>query len=80
MDLPDRITRAWMDALIDADLLSAESRLRETFFALERVQKAALGAKYDMMKGSNELLTAWDRWARVDNATRARGLHPRRKP
>jgi hypothetical protein len=79
MQLPERPTAAWIDSLTDYDLLLAESNMGETFFAMEREQKALLGAKYDLMRGDAELLAAWDRWSRVNTAARSRGLNPRRK-
>ena len=36
------------------------------------------GEAYALMRGSEELMLAWDRWTRVNGATRARGLHPAR--
>ena len=79
MELPDRITRTWMDTLPDDALLSIEQRLRDVFFTLEREQKARLGDRYSIMHAPTEVLTAWDRWTRVSTATRARGLHPHYK-
>jgi hypothetical protein len=79
MQLPERPTADWIDSLTDRDLLLAESRLHATFFALEREQKALLGAKYDLMRGPAELMAAWDHWTRVNTATRSRGLNPSRK-
>ena len=76
--LPKRITGEWIDSLEDESLLAAEARLHKIFFALEQEQKKLLGDKYDMMRGSEELLDAWGRWSRVSTAARARGLHLRR--
>ena len=79
MELPERPTAKWMDSLTDSDLLLAESSLHQAFFSLEREQKALLGDKYELMRGPAELMAAWDRWTRVNTATRSRGLNPRRR-
>lgn len=79
MKLPERITLGWLDSLVDADLIVAESTLREKFFALEHKEKARHGDEYDMMRGSEELLAAWDRWSRTSNEAVRRGIRVRRK-
>jgi hypothetical protein len=78
MKLPERITGDWMDSLENDRLLDAELSLHGVFSKLERAEKKRLGEKYDMMKGSPELLDAWGRWSRVNNEARVRGLHMRR--
>jgi hypothetical protein len=77
--VPDRIDGAWIDTLIDADLIDVESRLHSRFAVLERRQKRLRGHKYDLFSGPAELMDAWDRWSRVNNATRVRELTPRRR-
>lgn len=79
MTLPARITGDWMDSLTNDDLLVAESTLHQAFSALDREERARTGTKYELMRGPAELMSAWDRWSRVNTATRARGLHPRRR-
>jgi len=77
MQLPERITAGWINSLGDKDLMDAESRLHELFSRVERQQKKLRGSAYDLMRGPEPLLTAWQRWSMVSAATRARGLHPR---
>lgn len=76
--LPDRITRAWIDTLDNSALLLAESRLHKTFATMEKEQKKLRGSQYDLMRGPEDLLAAWDRWSRVSSETRNRGLQLRR--
>ena len=75
----DRIDGAWIDTLIDADLIDVEARLYSKFAVLERRQKKLKGQKYDLFLGPADLMDAWDRWSRVNNATRLRALTPRRR-
>ena len=79
MKLPERTTSAWIDSLVDERLLKAEAKLYAIFSGIEREQKALLGARYNMMSGPPTLLAAWDEWAPVNAAARARGLNPLRK-
>ena len=78
MILPDRITYDWMGTLDDDMLLTAERRLHEVFRDEEEGQRRRLGERYDLMRGPAELLSAWDRWSRVNSETRQRKLNPRR--
>jgi hypothetical protein len=77
--LPERITAEWLDSIDDADLILAESTLRQTFFALERKEKALQGDRYDMMRGSAEFMAAWGNWSLASNEAAHRGLRLRRK-
>ena len=77
--VPDRIDGAWIDTLIDDYLIDVESRLYARFAVLERRQKKLRGSKYDLFAGPADLMDAWDRWSRVNNATRVRELTPRRR-
>jgi hypothetical protein len=79
MTLPERITGEWLDSIEDADLILAESTLRQAFFALERKEKALQGGRYDMMRGSAEFMAAWGRWSLASNEAAHRGLRVRRK-
>jgi hypothetical protein len=78
MRIPGRITAMWIDSLTNDDLLLAETRLKKVFARMERVEKGRLGGAYDLMRGHAELMSAWDRWSRVNAAIRARGLTPTR--
>lgn len=75
--LPDRITAGWINTLGDTDLVDVEWRLHQAFSKVETEQKKILGASYQLMRGPEVLLRAWQRWSMVSSATRARGLHPR---
>ena len=78
MKLPQSITRQWLGTLTNDDLMDAESRLHQTLGVLERREKKARGAHYQLLRGPAELLAAWDRWSRVSQAARERGLQARR--
>ena len=78
MTVPERITQDWIGGLDDAGLLAAETSLRALFAAEETAHRRTVGARYDLMRGPAELIGAWDRWSRVNAATRARKLRPRR--
>ena len=78
MRIPGRITAMWIDSLTNDDLLLAETRLKKVFAVRERVEKGRLGGAYDLMRGDAELMSAWDRWSRVNSAIRTRGLTPNR--
>jgi hypothetical protein len=74
---PDIINMKWIDTLTDADLLDVESRLHEQLAVIERREKKAKGDKYLLFRGPADLLDAWDRWSRINAATRERSLKPR---
>ena len=76
--VPEQISRNWIDTLSDEDLVDVEARLHTKFSTLEKREKKARGARFDMMRASAELVDAWDRWSRLLNATRERSLIPRR--
>ena len=71
--VPETITLDWIVSLSDA-----ESRLRNALGTLERRERNVWGARYELMRGPADLLRAWDRWTRVNRATRERGLRPLR--
>ena len=79
MELPVRITADWMDTLADERLLDAESRLYVAFEALDRAERLARGARYELTRGPEALMSAWDRWSRVRSEARRRNLQPRRR-
>ncbi|MEX2177458.1 MAG: hypothetical protein WD801_02030 [Gemmatimonadaceae bacterium] len=74
--LPERISSTWIETLTDTDLLELEQRQRGRFDVLEKREKKLRGDKYNMMRGSAELMDAWDRWSRLSAATRYRSLTP----
>lgn len=76
--VPEQISRNWIDTLSDEDIVDVEARLHTKFATLEKREKKARGARFNMMQASAELLDAWDRWSRLLNATRERSLVPRR--
>ena len=79
MELPGRITGQWMDTLADDALLDAESTLYAAFAELDRAERSARGARYELTRGPEALMAAWDRWSRVSTETRRRGMQPRRR-
>ena len=78
MILPEKITYHWMGTLDDESLLAAELRLHEVFNDEEAVQRRLLGKRYELMRGPEVLITAWDRWSRVHTESRRRKLNPKR--
>jgi hypothetical protein len=78
MILPDKITYDWMGTLDNESLLAAELRLHEVFADEEAVQRRLLGQRYELMRGPEVLMTAWDRWSRVNTESRRRKLNPKR--
>lgn len=78
--VPETINQTWIETLADDDILDIERRLHAKFSVIERREKKLHGARYQLFKGSAELLLAWDRWSRVSNATRERSLRIRREP
>jgi hypothetical protein len=76
MELPNRIDARWIDSLADKQLLRAEHALHTTFSRREAEEKRLRGSAYVMLRGPEPLVSAWIRWAMVNNATRARGLQP----
>ncbi|MFL5576722.1 MAG: hypothetical protein ACJ79S_12215 [Gemmatimonadaceae bacterium] len=78
MRLPETINFRWIDGLADDALLTAETSLHKKFSTLQAAERKKRGAEFQLMRGSAELLLAWDRWSRVSSAARERGLHLRR--
>src|SRR4051812_6527976 len=76
--VPERINTEWIGTLSDADLIDVEARLHTKFAVLERREKTKRGASYQLCCSSPETMAAWDRWCRVNTATRGRSLNPRR--
>ena len=78
--VPERIDKAWIATLANDDLIDIEARLRTKFDVLDAREKKSRGNKYNLMRGPEDLVLAWDRWSRVCSAMRARTLLARRKP
>jgi hypothetical protein len=78
MILPERITYQWIGSLDNEALLTVEHDLKLAFATEETAHRRMVGDRYDLMRGPTELLSAWDRWSRVNTETRSRKLHPRR--
>jgi hypothetical protein len=76
--VPERISMVWIDTLTNEDLLDVEARVHARFSLLERREKKLKGDRYQLMRGPAELMEAWDRWSRLQAATRERKLNPRR--
>lgn len=80
MRLPAKINARWMDGLDDATLVAAEVKLRAAYATLERRERKAVGERYDLLRGPADLMEAWDRWTRVNNEMRTRGLNRAKPP
>jgi hypothetical protein len=76
--VPAQINTTWIGTLTDDDLIIVEARLHEQYAVIERREKRAQGAKYHLFRSPADLMTAWDRWSRVNAATRSRSLNPKR--
>jgi hypothetical protein len=76
MELPARINAQWISSLRDDELLGAEAELRAAFSRAEADEKRERGERYELRRGSEGLMNAWQRWSLVNSATRARGLRP----
>ena len=74
--VPELLSADWIDSLTDTELLDVERRTHEKFVVIERREKKLLGERYRLMRGSAELMDAWNRWGRLSNATRERSLRP----
>lgn len=80
MKLPERVNASWIASLADAQLLQAEGLLHAEFQKEQLAEKKRVGAKYDMMRGPESLMSAWQRWLMVSNEMRARGVLLHRRP
>ena len=76
--VPDRIDMTWIGSLSDEDLILIEARLHARFSVLERLEKKLHGQKYQLFRSPADVMDAWDRWSRVNTATRGRSLNPKR--
>lgn len=75
--IPSRINKAWIGTLADDDLLDIEARLHDRFEVIDQRHRRTLKGSYILMRGPEELVTAWDRWSRVNVAAKARSLVPK---
>ena len=78
--VPDRIDKTWIGSLADDDLIDIEARLRTKFEILDAREKKSRGNKYNLMRGPEDLVLAWDRWSRICRAMQARTLLSRWRP
>lgn len=81
--MPDttvRLTSASITAMSEAELIDAEFSHHVRFIELDGQERRAKGPKYNLMRGPEELVNAWDQWGRLTRATIARDLVPRRLP
>jgi hypothetical protein len=74
--LPPRLTVAAIGAMSSDDLLGAELALHVRFAELDAAERRNKGSKYNLMKGSTELVDTWDQWGRLTRAALARSLTP----
>lgn len=74
MKLPDSMNGSWMESLSDDELRGAEGELHARFARLDRAERARAGETYNLMRGPEELTSAWMRWSMVSNEAKARGL------
>jgi hypothetical protein len=77
--VPDRISLTWIHSLTDDDLIDVEARLHARFAQLERRERKRIGDRYQLFSSPTDVMDAWDRWSRVNTATRSRALNPRRE-
>lgn len=75
-----RLTVAAIGALSSNELLDAELAMHVRFAELDAVERRLKGTRYNLMKGSAELVDAWDQWARLTSAAQRRSLTPLKLP
>ena len=80
MRMPEKINAKWVDSLSDADLVQAEYDLRGTLAKQEAAERKRRGADYQLLRGPESLMQAWNRWSFVGNELRLRGLRVRQRP
>jgi hypothetical protein len=80
MRLPETVNATWIATLGNEQLLEAEAKLHTLFCAQEKKEKARAGARYQMMRGPETLISAWHRWLMVNNEALHRGMVLRRTP
>lgn len=78
--VPPRLTVSSIAALSADELLKAELALHVRFAKLDAQERRTRGSKYNLMRGSVELVDAWDQWGRLTRAAQARSLTPLKVP
>ena len=73
-----RLTVASIASLSADELLDAEYALHVRFAELDAVERKTKGSKYNLVRGSEELVDVWDQWGRLTKAAMARSLVPRK--
>jgi hypothetical protein len=76
--VPQQLSRQWIDTLTDDELIDVEARLHDRFLTIERRERKSQGPRFTMMRAPADLLDAWDRWSRCLNAARERALVTRK--
>jgi hypothetical protein len=74
MTLPERIDSRWIEAQTDEELRDAEHELNVLYQKQSAVEQARRGERYNLMQGSEILMSAWGRWSMIRSAMAARGL------
>jgi len=77
--LPAQVNASWIATLGDKQLMEAEAALHAIFSKEELAEKKRAGARYQMMRGPESLMSAWQRWLLVNNEVRARNVPIHRK-
>ena len=74
MILPGTVNSRWIQSLGTDQLREAEGLLHAVFLKEETAEKERTGARYKLLRGPESLVSAWNRWLLVNNATRTRNL------
>ncbi len=78
MVLPEKVNSRWIASLPNDQLVEAEAMLHAVFVQEETAEKRRTGGNYKMLRGPESLVSAWNRWLLVSNATHTRGVVVRR--
>jgi hypothetical protein len=78
MRLPEKVNSQWIATLGNEQLLAAEAALHTIFKREEAAEKRRTGGRYTMLRGPESLVSAWNRWLLVRNATESRKVLVRR--
>ena len=79
MPIPERVDAGWIATLEDAQLIDAESQLRDVFITQENLEKRRRGSRYAVLEGPEILVNAWLKWLMVSNEARSRKLVVRQR-
>lgn len=74
MTIPERLDSRWIEARTDDELRVAEHELGAVYQKQSVVEQARRGERYNLMQGSEVLMSAWGRWSMIRSAMAARGL------